>query len=416
MNQILCSLQNDENWENYGFESYREDNTSGEKNHLKKSFNWASLYYSIYASQLHDSERRKFFKTIFKYALDYSTLNNHRDLQIKALQVISYYLQAGNPLYYEDEKDLFQVAYSENLYQMQSILVNSFLAKREIYKTTIYEHFWDSCCIYNGYVKKQPYYFFLQCLIQEEHEALFSDNNAAAFFYEAIKIQDKTWKEINNNNQTQLELQKIIKMTISAGEQLKLYLSQPKILREDHILMWYVYGVQALGHACANVLMDKTILRDSLLNILNNPSNEDTRKTFCETLIYADYFTRKYNQLYCSGDHDVHKESINKMYLLCGTTRFFAQYRVAFTTISLENSSKTYMLKEDYKKWLEMENEKNVRYSFLLLLFLAHTDFDWQHIITSYVSDQYQPDLFLEYDNMPSTWDKYKEELKTWQV
>ena len=70
-------------------------------------------------------------------------------------------------------------------------------------------------------------------------------------------------------------------------------------------------------------------------------------------------------------------------------------------------------MKQDYSNWIAVESIKNARYSFTMLMMLAHTDMNLFSLFDIDMKCCYEKVVFLKYDQMPETYTEFEQRIRT---
>ena len=418
----------------YNFEDYPSDQGDEEVqklSHVDVTYHWASLYFMTFLRYSHDRVRTKFIERLCCYAKDFRTSKvsingkdkHRRYLQIKALSILSYYLYYNSTkLTSAEESRLFHICFSQTLYKEQAVLASTFMKERKFYNDFVQTEFQRNLVITDGYAKGQPYYYLLQGEDFEKNVLMdtpeVETSKGADFFYQSVRYLRRTWDKADDvvtfTKADGKELQNIISTIIEIGSHVKSTLidfcgEKRQEQYTNSYILWEAYGIQAYALAFANILLENSKRSEKLKDALDDEKLQKIMSAF----IYADYITRKTNRLYFEGNYRNGDDfSDAPMYMLWGSLRFFCQFQEKTPAVIFDRKIEQRM-KQDYSNWIAVESIKNARYSFTMLMMLAHTDMNLFSLFDIDMKCCYEKVVFLKYDQMPETYTEFEQRIRT---
>lgn len=390
-------------------ETYFPTDSKQEKVRLQTDFNKKNDSYCFYGLSLlyhlDSSIRNDCLDDICKKSSNFSV--SYREKQICYLYLLTTVLASELPLTFTQRKNIFRYCYGKTMYRFQALFI-PYLRRNSMYYELCVEHTIQEACTIETITNpsiftegdRQPYYFFLYGILNENYNIKkhkpFQEPDAFLKFSAAI--QCRTWYPISKSTSITLnDLIEAIHHGFSEGlwhmisNKNTTDTSNPyNTIKLSSPLMKYVYGVQFLGYAIANLTTYHNINTSLLF------TSKKEKETIFKALLYSDYYMRKANPLYPSNIH--------AGCLLCGTYRAICAIDFNLNVSLFTKSGNQSSIIPAYKEWLKVEwsNNATKRYAYLMAKLLKNIAFIT--ISIKLVDDILNSDIstinFLPYDNV----------------
>ncbi len=344
--------------------------------HDEYCFYGLSLLYHLSAER-----RNCCIEEMCKKAEDFSV--SFRSTQICYLYLLTVILASELPLSYRQREKIMLKCYGKTMYRFQASFFRYLLQTSSYFKECVEKSVRNACTVEmkiigENSVQKvalgQPYYFFAYGIIHEASNIIsFAEMEkgklslSECFLRNAASIQCKTWYPAHEvSNKEKKDLMQVISSGFEMG--LKHITNGQNICSLSTDLMRYVYGIQLLGYAFAN-LMNYHKGSLSKIFVTEEQTMEKGKEIAFNALVYSDYYMRVANVAY--------PDNIKGGCILCGTYRATSATDIRpIAGISLctndNNEGKMYPA---YYQWLkkEWENERTKRYAYLMARVLNST-------------------------------------------
>ncbi len=334
-------------------------------------------------------------------ASDFSSRPRQR--QICYIYLLSAILASDLRLSKKCIEQILYCTYAKTMYSFQISYWNYMTSKYPVFfEEYVEKSVKDSCTINNNFAKGQPLFYFAYGLAHQNEDV--DINTPIGFLINCTQVQAKSWKAIQKDENTAEIIGKIKELFYEAYNMF--FVRQKKSTftkteKPDKLkaftseTMYYVYGVQMLSYALANIYNYCTSIKKKI--------DADIYKIS----LVSDYYMRKYNKKY--------PKNISQGYLLCGSYRLSNVEEVKLSHIANAfDFTNQDTMREDYKNWLTAEYEaQNYRYLYLMCRLLKRTNFaetfnkneKWiSNITTTFEKNREKNDFkftsrFLSYDH-----------------
>lgn len=336
------------------------------------------IYTTAYLTSLPLNDRDNLLESLIQDALDASIATRER--QQKAIGILSYFLCEGNDFLTNNMRlKIFRATYGQNLYSIQEAMWH-YLKNTRIYVNEV-EKFFSASFIPSNIHNEElpaPFYFFLWWSVPAY------DDLSRNMLRKACQLQHDTWYGRSLSKRCLTDIWDLLDTLLTEFESLT-----ESDLPKPH----QIFTLNALLYALANLkVMGQEYNKAAILahkvdnELLNNTTLSEKLQKAC---ILCDYYTRKNGNSY---DRILDKSQNNDFYMLSASIRFISAYQPTWANkYALSDSMIT-----DYTTWYG--REENKRWKWLFLRLLAHTNCR----IDLPPQQEFDPDVFLAYDHMPS--------------
>lgn len=357
----------------------RLDSSNFHDNHDSYCFFGLGVLYNL-DSQLKQQAIQRFLKSVS----DFSVKN--REKQICYLYLLSGILASKISLSNKQREEIFVFTYGKTMYNFQSTYWDYLIKESFFFEQYVESSIKESCTLNNNKAIGQPLFYFAYGLMCEKNNnakkktlrsqnklSLSEKEKAENFLFYSSLLQCRTWyaKQEYYVNDLILEINNGFKDAHSVMFEKESDAQSFKLKPLAEYSLYYIYGVQLLAYATANILRYKSELECVF-------KNDGDLKKAIQVVVASDYYMRKTNKKYT--------KDIENGCLLCGSYRFTCLVNpeeiihkelMQLKTIEVEYSEEESLnLMDDYNKWLNYELKcDNKRYAFLMCCLLSHTNF-----------------------------------------
>lgn len=353
--------------------------------HIRWKYDNSVIFGCAFLNSLTNNKREVILNDLCQVARNAETKN--RDMQEKAIALLSYYLCEGTQYSGKQREMIFHSSYAKDLYLIQETMWAYLRKSTPFYHDTINNNLSRACMFdeTGKYACCDPYYIFLGW------DNISTVSKDISFFRESCNIQHNSWF---GNKDSVLDIENILTKIKAATQHLK------QCYKNN--ILYYVYSLNMLLLSLANIrILCHTL--DSHKNMYSTAQQyvSNNSDDLIHAAILCDYYTRKFNFTYNEGDTNCRKTDL---FLLSGAIRFLCSYFLTpGTRVNLGE------MKSDYIRWY---NNESGRWKVLLTRLLSYTDFFIQSNTNFVSKEEYSLANFLEYDNIPKEYSDFTHEVK----
>ena len=368
------------------------DSTEAEPDHMKLHFNRYVLLLTSVLYFMHGGAREELLRFLIKDADDFSVAK--RNQQVKAIYIISYFLCHGSDMPSGLRRRAFDATFGTCMYEFQiREALEMFFSEdaehsarsKAFFLQTVQNTLADSCTFSGEYAKADPLYIFWGGFLEKWD---FGTTGSLEFLRGAMKLHRDVWlvrQKFGEHFDESLCARIITKLT-RAHDKIMQY--EQGTLSEKDSVLGYVHASQILLYALA----DYAILLGSRTEFLNYiASRRKLTDRLIRCAVYADYYSRKFCRGYNNG---------GRMFLLCGSLRFFCAY--SFEPGTYETVAVPEEMAKRYRAWYLQEPQ--MRYRALLWRMFSYTDLPVKRMglrLCARGTERWDKNTFLKYDNIP---------------
>ena len=372
--------------------------SSNTLNHLSLNFEDLTLFASAFIE--FSNNREQIILHCLSEATDYSIDN--RALQIAHIHILSNLLFENDKILPQKlRQSLFISLFGHNAYQLQQNIMQHLLERKD-YKLILEEHKINSLTFEEAkqgekttiWQKNESLFFFYST------STLLSNcniNNEVRTAYEkSLDLSQKAWAQAKIDENAAKDILQTIESFVQSKpyKQLTDFISDlPNIKSVPSDVSEFLLSLHTgeyLLYALADTQQNSAILIQN---------QNESLKNAVALAIYIDYIKKLLNKTYNSEDWHNGNKNNAKMYMTCGSARFFSS--IVKYELDIRIPLELPDMKANYLRWLRSElmiayNTNSLRYVLFMVRLLSYTNIDMSAVLNIIMNPNNEnPTLYL---------------------